>query len=84
MPKVKMKEKHHGPGVSLVKVAVYAKSDVVNSNFVVVHIRRQHSHRLDFLVTQLMNLCEMKENYVGNFQCAAREITSSYWNANGP
>lgn len=62
---VKMKEKH-GPLTSLVKVTVYARLDVVNSNSAVVHVRCRHSRRYGPLLTQLMNSWEMKENGVGN------------------
>lgn len=75
-----MKEKHR-PSASLATAAVYARLDVVNSNFVVVHVRRRHNHRHDSLVTQLVNLCEMV-NGVGNVQCAVKGITASYWIVN--
>ena len=78
---VKMKEKH-GPLASLAKAAVYARLDVVNSNSVVVHVRRRQSHRHGSLMTQLMNLCEIKENRHGNVLCAVKEITANYWIAN--
>lgn len=77
-PIVKMKEKH-GPFVSLTKVVVCARLDVVNCHSIV---RRQQSHRHDSLVTQLVNLCEMKENEVGNVPRAVKEIAASYWIAN--
>lgn len=78
---VKTKEKH-GPLASLAKAGVYARLDVVSSNSVVVHVRRRHSHRHGSLVTQLVNLCEIKENGVGNVQRAVKEISASYWIAN--
>lgn len=78
---VKTREKH-GPLASLAKAAVYARLDVVNSNSVVVHVRRRHSHCHGSLVTQLVNLCEIKENGVGNVQCAVKEIAASYCIAN--
>jgi hypothetical protein len=79
--KLRTKEKH-GPLANLTKAVVYARLDVVNSNSVVVHVRRRHSHRHDSLMTQRLNLCEIKENEVGNDQCAVKEITVSYWIAN--
>lgn len=79
--KLNVKTEKHGPLASLAKV-VCARLDAVNSNSVVVHVRRRHSHRHGSLVTQLMNLCEIKENGAGNVQCAVKEITASYWIAN--
>lgn len=77
---LKLKSEHYDLARAVV---AYARLDVANSNSVVAHTRHRHSHHHHSLVTQLGNLCEMKENDVGKFQSEAKEITARYWVTNG-